>query len=704
MYDECYLGGASAARDRVIARTGRGLRMIHLIERDAELLANLPGAATAPWSARYDNARRAVAGKRAKVMEALRLAQTCTNPLGVTELDLPLFQGNAVGATDRFFASSRFLATQARGEIDAATGELSAARTAYEQQRQAQFQVTTSQLDKAERMRKLRLDYEGVLRRYCGAPAVGQSLLDGFLAGTLDASNCYLKDSCPGASTLPLRTIEPRCLRGEIGERVVAMQTAAIDTERAIASLDRATDRYDAETAYCARRQAFHEGSEVILQKHNVHMHNLRVRKANKGMFGAWVGAIASLAVSAATGNPASAVAGVGALVSQSLVQQDTLDEQDAEAAYAAVVQARSHELDLLACYHGADQQKFAIDEASDVIKRAYHDTLGAFATLDNTRTTLVALVDEASAQLAIEASLDRTPPHHHYWLDDHITAYDRHLSYARRLTYLALRAFEWESQESLGLRGEVLTARLPDDLEAVVETLEQRNGPMQGELGVIGQTRIVLSLRDELLRLENLAANTHRAPGDPPVTSAQALRRLLTSDATKIYRDGALLGHGIRFSMQPEAWAQTSCAERTWRVTTALQLVPIPGGGELNNPRLVLLQNNAFGSQACRAAERGDLHVARVTPFRNLLVGDSPPTFASSPPETAMNVDGLKNMSRAALEDLPEGRHEGFAGRGLYGEYMLLFPSQQFTPEWLSVVQDVLIRFDLVEVTNAPL
>jgi len=44
-----------------------------------------------------------------------------------------------------------------------------------------------------------------------------------------------------------------------------------------------------------------------------------------------------------------------------------------------------------------------------------------------------------------------------------------------------------------------------------------------------------------------------------------------------------------------------------------------------------------------------------------------------------------------------------GLAGRGLYSNYVLLFPSLTWTDEQLAKVKDVLFRFDIVELTNAP-
>ncbi|HEY0991441.1 MAG TPA: hypothetical protein VGD80_30515, partial [Kofleriaceae bacterium] len=235
MYDECYLGGASPARDRALARTGRALRMIPVAERQAAALTELLESQPA-WLARYDDAHHAFAAKHNEIVEVVRRVQSCSNPLGITENDLPLYQGNAVGASERFFASSRFLTAQARGEITASNDLLQLARNAYLAQRQSAYQVALSATDKAARLDQLRLSYDNQLRRFCGAPADGSSLLDAFLAGTLTAGNCYLTESCRTLAGAPLRQLPPSCLRGEIGERLVAIQAAALDAERAKAN------------------------------------------------------------------------------------------------------------------------------------------------------------------------------------------------------------------------------------------------------------------------------------------------------------------------------------------------------------------------------------------------------------------------------------------------------------------------------------
>jgi hypothetical protein len=710
-YEECLAGAGSPARDRALDRAGRAMRVVRFLTAEAARLAAVPGMAAAPWYPRYTSALATLAAARRTVVEAIRETATCSNPLGISDQDLPLFRGEVDGTVNQFFASSRALAALARTEAERADAELGDARAAYQAQRTSAYQVAMSAIAKQERMDNLHREYEQVLRRYCGAPSAGQSLLDQFLAGTLDVSTCYLTPACAGMANTPIADIPPSCLRGEIGERLVAIQSAALASAKAIADMDRAIDRFNIETIYCAQRQAHHRQTELDLAAHNENMRKLREQRQNAGMMGGWAGEIGLITAAVVTGNPALAVAAVtnGIDLIKGRVEEDMAqNEAEEQAAYELSASTRAHELDLMACFHGADLQRYAIQEAREVIKHAYHSGDAATANLENAKQEVVALVDDAHGRLATEAATDRTPPHHHYWLDESIEQFDRHMRYARRLAYLALRAFEWEAQESLGLGGAAMTAALPDDVLQIVEALEQRNGPMQDELGIIGDTTIVLSLRDEILRLEDLATSTTPLPGDPPLTAEGALRRLLASDATKIYEDGEYLGHGIRFPMEPAAWSQFTCAERTWKVSVSLQIDSQPGGGELNNGSLVLLQSNAFASQQCRAAERGELHVARVTPFKNLLTGDAPPAFTESPSHTAMRVDANKNLTRATLETMPAPGEIGFAGRGVFGQYILLFPSETFEPtgqaSWLPRVRDVLIRFDLVEVTNAPL
>jgi hypothetical protein len=700
MYEECYLGGPSAAQDRVLGRVGRGLRLISLLEGDAAWIARDGGGL--PWDARYQAALVELAGKRRKVVDALEFVESCTNPLGISEEDLPLFIGDVDSAAEEFFASSRYLAGLAQTELDKATAEQGLARNAYWQQRLAEYQVEMDAVEKGERIRKLKLEYEGRLRGWCGRRPGVQELLPAFLNGTLSISSCFIRteqSGCQNVGDGAIVDAPPQCLKGELGARVLAIQAAAIGADNASRDYDRAYDQYNAEGEYCARRQAHFEDDQTILALHQQHMEKLRKKKRKIGFWGGLAKSIGEGAVGVLTGNPTAALSLVDDAVEHFQGQVATSEAEELNR-YQLVVQARSAALDIMACYHGADNYKFAIDAAHDVIKRTGHEVQEAGAGLMAAYDEVVALVDEARGQIAVEAALDRTPPTHHFWLDDHIEKYRRHLRYGRRLTYLALRSLEYESQQSLGWRGLVLSARDPEPLLEVVSGIQQRNAPMQGEQGfVIGDSSIVLSLRDDILQIEDLVGNAAREPGDPPLTAEEAFGRFLRSPSARIYdRNGEYVGQGIRFAMETADWSQTTCAERTWKLAMSVQM-----NNPIANPILLLLQENAFASQTCHEEERGDLTVARIRPNHNLLLDDETPASFEEPSQyTGMNLEGFPNRSEDQLRNLVDGLQGGFAGRGVYGNYILVFPSEAFTDPVLANVKDVLIRFDMVHVTNA--
>jgi hypothetical protein len=188
---------------------------------------------------------------------------------------------------------------------------------------------------------------------------------------------------------------------------------------------------------------------------------------------------------------------------------------------------------------------------------------------------------------------------------------------------------------------------------------------------------------------------------GGLAVVSQQALQDLLRSDATKIYdKNHVFIGHGIHFSLDPGPLTETMCAERILKVATALQL---EGTWDTSQPQLTLIQDNAFGSQKCRASA-GTVDVAHVQPAHNLLVDDAAVVFSDPRASTPMNVSAQINKSRIDLETMTTGLSEGYSGRGLYANYTLLFPAGVFTDAVLAQVKDVLIRFDIVEVTNVNL
>ena len=685
MYGECYLGGASPARDRLAMRGGKNLRLVALLEGEAEHLAAIAGT-TPAWYPRYEAAHRELAGRRALAVQALIQGSQCTNPLGITEQDIPMFVGEEVGASARFYASSRYLTAKAREEIAAADGKLGLARTAYTSQREQAYQLVAARETTDERLTRIRADFESQIMRLCGPAAGSTSLVDGFLAGTIAPNTCFLNTSMPACTaTTTIADLPPECLRGELGNELLAIKTAQIVVANANNTLQNTIDRYDGDLEHCAQEQAAFEADEQALRDHDAVMGALH---AESSLFNRYA-SLTKLAVNFATRD---AVGAVGTLLNYR--QQDFADAAQAEqTSYQEGVLHRSDDVTIAKCYHEVDNEKFQIDTARDQITLTQQQLVDTTARFTNDTILVGGIASEAAGQIATEQGLDATPPHLHYWLDQSISEYHRHLEYARRLTYLALRAFEYESQGSIGQRTETLTAAHPDDLLQIVIAIESHNAPLAGG-PVLDTHPHVFSVRDEILKLSTTTTNV---PGDPQLTPVEQLQRFLASDSSKILDvNGRLVGRGIRFALAPDAWSQTMCDERIWRIEPSVQIDNPP-----NQRTMVLYQDNTFGSQDC-AGEVGSVLLTCANAAASLLVGDAT-TFTPTSSFTAVNIDGPASLDRDLLAGRPESSIAGFAGRGLYGNYVLLFPQPLWSDAAIASVKDVLLRFDVDAVTHAP-
>lgn len=723
VYPQC-LAGQHDALDALLARAGRNLRTVSLIEDEAVAWANIPGVAAAPWFPRFQADARELDGRRIKVMASLRNATACKNPLGIEEEDLPLFRGNTGTTADqRFFASSTFLRAAAQAEVNTANGFLQAARQAYNQQQLSNFQETQGEHDSADRILKIDIDYEDRLKLYCGTPS-GEDvqhqvfpLLDGFRTGSIDSSNCFLKldqPECQDLGNQPLTSIPSSCLRGQIGGRVLAIQAATVDARNAQNAYNRAMEQFDSDMQYCGNLQLQLKMDDSLLMAHLQHMEQLRIQSDSFGLLVAGVAAIAGVAATVVTGGAAlpAVVAADAALVEKATQDRANEVALSAEDAYEVEKQARQHEEDIDACVHKADDEKFAIDAARDTINRATEQTRTAFFGLADDGSAVTGIANEGAGQLALEATIDRTPPHLHYWLDQSISAYHAHMTEARRLTYLAVRAFEYEQQASTGLRGAALSAALPEDLTAVLTPVGDAISEFD-QHHPIDQRPIVLSLRDEILGIADQSGESSRLPGTPPADAITRLRAFLASDASKVYdQTGRFLGHGLRFSLKPDESMANSCNERVWRITPAVQ---VELAQDLARPDVLLVAANAFGSQVCGASP-GTVQLARVQPSDALLVGDGVIDLPDPRPFSTTNVQPFVNMARTTLRTVsfPSDDPSAFAGRGYYGDYIIVFPDQAeqcsdtlclgYSTDVLARIQDVLIRFDIVEENNSNL
>lgn len=188
-----------------------------------------------------------------------------------------------------------------------------------------------------------------------------------------------------------------------------------------------------------------------------------------------------------------------------------------------------------------------------------------------------------------------------------------------------------------------------------------------------------------------------------------------MAPEAAFFDRDGEYVGQAIPFSLLPalpELWDQ--CAERLWSVAATI----VGDGLAQQSPRgrLLILKRNTFHSRWCRG--RGDgssVQVGRIRPSGTLFGLQS--NSANTPDEADSFVPATMhpwfNKPRIEFEtdtnnhgSLMLGATEALAGRGLYGDYLLIFPHVGLLDEIVNVsaIEDVLLRFDTYSINNLSL
>jgi hypothetical protein len=205
---------------------------------------------------------------------------------------------------------------------------------------------------------------------------------------------------------------------------------------------------------------------------------------------------------------------------------------------------------------------------------------------------------------------------------------------------------------------------------------------------------------------------------GERRLTPMRGLQQRLTDPRFAVRdKDGRWLGQGIPFNLGPEGALNYRCGERLWRVTATVQ------GDGLSDTEpgvsLLVLKRNTFASQWCMGQGDGSkFQYASVQPSRRLFGEQGTSTLESQangfssallyPWFNIRRTDFYKDTYR-------DGASEELAGRGLYGDYILLFPRDVLegtandtgacvSPKRgfpLDQVEDVLVRFDYLSVDN---
>lgn len=712
LYGACYLGQSSAARTAVLERVGRSLRRVADAEALAEQLVAGIDLDTMPWADRYRALRTATQAARRRIARHTQQLQACENPLGIGEADLPMYYKFLASDTpqDAYFGSSRYLLAEANKHIDHASARLGDARNAWLQARTSVYQAKLTENERALRVAQIKAQHEAALTELCGKPTSSSStpILDAVLVdNTVDYTvleQCFV-DTSVCSPNQPLETMPAHCLRGRIGEQVLALQGAMLTITSARNALERAHEQYKEAGQRCAHKQEFYAENERILDEFQDEIAKWRRLKMGADMIAAGAKALAQCGkldtlLSFGLGCTSGLVA--AAFEMASLGFQEKLASVEAD--FQANMARRGNQEEVRDCWFEADQYKHVIAAQFDALQEVSHAILGVKLQLDNMNSQLAFFAEQANAALATEAELFVDAPQHHFWFDEEIAEYEWSFEWAKRLTYLAMRSAEYELQQSLGLRGAILAARRPFELEQIHDQLVFAINQGQANGHEIEFQPLVISLRQQILRIA--PAGTYTTPAERTAAEIAAFQAYLNSNASIIYENGVRLGRGVRFSLRPFAATYNLCAERIWRVSASLQFQQVPPLGQ----NFILQQTNTFGSTVCGDDDR-ETKLVRTRPRENLLLPDSGgalnvSALAGEPKRfTSMTVQAAYNRTRSELEnDPPNAGLTAFAGRGLYGDFVLVFPDPSINPGFdLTKLQDILLRFQLVSGSQNP-
>jgi hypothetical protein len=504
----------------------------------------------------------------------------------------------------------------------------------------------------------------------------------------------------------------PECYRGLLGTAALKVYGALQDVDLAKMAWTAAQESFSIQGRLCAKIEGINDESKARDQAFVSQMGFWRDAKAVAD----------SIAVACA--NAAGSMSSFGASNAATPFQIASIDldrkMNTAREEFDSFMREQAAKKEVLTCYTEVDKLRAQFEvEKGQIVRRATdlgvaRDEFGRL--LDETKRA----INEGLADVAAEEG--RTVPSfaHSYWYDEKAERYLREFDWAKRLVYLAMRAVEYEFQQSLGIRKDILTATHPDQLEAAIQS-------MQAEVATRAINRrrpeaaaTVLSLRDDILGIVDLSNRPES--GSRNWAPVQSFRAKLWDNKYALYdKDGKWVGQGIPFTMKPQGALLDRCAERLWQVTATIQ------GDGLSDTEpgaaIKLLKRNTFNSQWCAGLGDGSpVQVGHLEPSSNLFKQDpGTPVAGETDAFSTAAIYPWFNVRRADFykTQYAEGSSQELAGRGLYGDYILLFPSEllegrevpnppdgqieglridQFP---LDRVEDVLLRFDYLSVDN---
>ncbi|MBW2717030.1 MAG: hypothetical protein JRD94_00360 [Deltaproteobacteria bacterium] len=538
---------------------------------------------------------------------------------------------------------------------------------------------------------------------------------------------------------------KPECLNADLGDAYLDVVTASRSLESSRAAYAELQDSYDIAVRSCTILADTAQEAEQARQAHERNMTGLIVARGAADSAATAAGAVKDCLGALASGSASTpwdaiksglAVAGscvAGGVEAAANIASIALgaEVENAQRRHEDAVTELQEGSEIRVCYNDALSELVGMRRASLDIEQAAFDLGRASGTLSALIAEVQRFWFEGHNYLVeIEASTT-PPPAGDIWVDEYVGTYARRFRLARRTVYLALRAVEFEQQQSLALRSEVFEAGTPDELEAVLQDLWSTAGTRTVNGSRPSDLQIVLSLRDDILRVGDESGLPESAR---PLSAIQRFRLRLADPQYAIYDEAdEWQGQQIPFDLLPlgalgfdfsgvPIYAQTDCAERLWSVNASVLGTDLIAGSDTTMVRMDLLKSNTFSSQWCTTPPEGEpFQTASTRPTRNLFrepgEGGEPGIGFGTKDEvdtfTRGRMQAFLGVDRATLEDptYANGETSELAARGLFGEYALFIPAAVIAREGedgsysngivLDRIDDILLRLDYVSVAR---
>lgn len=538
-------------------------------------------------------------------------------------------------------------------------------------------------------------------------------------------------------------TASARCLTGTLGELSMTAEAAATDIEIAREEAATLNDAYDISMRSCFVQQAGDAAIDAEFAKFNREANKLSDTKFQLDAAAHAAGAAKDCAATAAgmsdnviIGASGTAAACAAAFAEAALnIASDKIqvDMDKKERAHEATLQTLMANTAFQVCTNDATMQLVGLRAATLRIQRASQDLGLALFRLGEAERAAQTAFDEGTAALEDARGRNFRPPAIDGWVEANVAQYQRAMRLARRMTYLSVRAVEYEYQASLMARADVLTADTPDQLQQVIDGLRATAGTRRINGRAPSALKAVVSLRQHVLQLSDRSQLSAR---EQQLSEIQLFRtrlktRYLITDSLgrpslRVPFALAPLG-GTRpgNAMGVPIFSTSDCAERLWSVNASiLGTTRLYKGDATTFTRVSLEKSNTFFSQWCGTPPPGAplFQWASVRPSVNLFqdpvfgpgrigttaLGGTLGVRNATDDTSQARIQAYFNVPRATFEadSYANGETAELAGRGLYGQYELVIPAEVISTNGsngldLDQVDDILLRLDYVSVAN---